>query len=265
MQEGSKLWSQNLGPQMSTEIGQFIVSIFAIENFISAFPKHDLHLGKMKTAADIVEATTWKLVDAWGNQYPSQRSLQHPWEGPVPRTLQPCLTLTTRLYLHTASFSEMSVRLSVEMTAALTSAAWLSDTLTSNPSRSRQLYLSSRKKPKVCSVYVKGLCYLRHGKITLYYVMFPCSVLTGQIWQILTACCCLPQQAEGVIWSHSYPKAFVQLQRWFFFLLFSNFLSRKSGTWNTYSSLATKSSLPALVKHSFWSSYLGERWDIPAV
>lgn len=178
----------------------------------------------MKTAADIVEATTWKLVDAWGNQYPSQRSLQHPWEGPVPGTLQPCLTLTTRLYLHTASFSEMSVRLSVEMTAALTSAAWLSDTLTPNPSCSHQLYLSSRKKPKVCSVYVKGLCYLRHGKITLYYVMFPCSVLTGQIWQILTACCCLPQQAEGVIWSHSYPKAFVQLQSRFFFyysLIFS--------------------------------------------
>lgn len=194
-----------------------------------------------------------------GNQYPSQRSLQHPWEGPAPGTLQPCLTLTTPLDLRTASSSEMSVRLSVEMTAAPTSAARLSDTLTPNPSCSRQLYLSNRKKPKVFSVYVKGCCYLRNGKITLYCVMLPCSVLPGRIWQILTACCCLPQQAEGVMESHSHPKAFVQRQKTIFFLLFSNFLSQKSSTWNTYSSLATKSSPPALVKRFFWSSYIGER------
>lgn len=53
-----------LGPQMAEGIGQFIVSIFAIEHFISVFPKHHLILGKMKTTADTVEATTCKQVDA---------------------------------------------------------------------------------------------------------------------------------------------------------------------------------------------------------
>jgi len=45
--------------------------------------------------------------------------------GKIP--LKPCLTLTAQLHLYTTSFSEMSVGLSVEMTAALTSAVWLSD------------------------------------------------------------------------------------------------------------------------------------------
>lgn len=49
---------------MAVGIAQFIISIFAIECFIWVFPKHHLNLGKMKTAADIAEATTCKLVDA---------------------------------------------------------------------------------------------------------------------------------------------------------------------------------------------------------
>lgn len=59
--------------------------------------------------------------------------------------------------------------------------------------------------------------------------MFPCFVLTGQIWQILTlVSCCSPQQAEGVIWAHAHPKAFVQLRNVTFFSLFSDFpLSEK--------------------------------------
>lgn len=146
------------------------------------------------------------------------------------------------------------------MTAALTSAVRLSDTLTPNPSCFHQPCVFNSKKPRVCSVYFKELCCFRNEKITLYKVMLPCFVLTGQTWQILTlVSCCSPQQAEGVIWSHAHPKAFVQLQKRIFFLLISNFPSQKSSTWNTYSSLATKSSLPALVKHSFWSSYLAER------
>jgi len=90
--------------------------------------------------------------------------------------------------------------------------------------------------------------------------MLPRFVLPGQIWQILTlVSCCSPQQAERVIWSHAHPKTFVQLQKMIFLILFSDFLSQKSSTRNTYSSLATTSSLPALTKHSFWSSYLAQR------
>lgn len=73
-----------LAPQMSVGIGQFIALLlcffffrFATEYFISMFPKHQLILGKMKTAADFAEATACKPVAAWnagGNQYPSQRS-----------------------------------------------------------------------------------------------------------------------------------------------------------------------------------------------
>lgn len=99
-----------------------------------------------------------------------------------------------------------------------------------------------------------------------HFIRLWSPIFHGQIWMILTlVSCCSPQQAEGVIWSHSYPKAFVQLQKRILFLLFSNFLSQKSSTWNICRSLDPKSSLPALLKHSFWSSYPDESWAILAV
>lgn len=143
------------------------------------------------------------------------------WEDPAEGALKPCLTLTTQVYLYATRFSEMSVRLSEEMTAALTS-VWLSDTLTRRPSCSPQLCLLNCKKPKVCSVYIKGLCCFRNEKITLYMVMLHRSALTSQILQILT------------FWHYghtrTHPKlvtAFAQLQKRIFFLLFSNLLSQK--------------------------------------
>lgn len=59
------------------------------------------------------------------NIYPS-RAYKHLWEDPDQGTLKPCLTLMTQLYCLTTSFSDMSVRLSVEMTSAPNSAVWLS-------------------------------------------------------------------------------------------------------------------------------------------
>lgn len=183
-------------------------------------------------------------------------SLGRPAQG----TLKPCLTLTEQLHLYTTSLSETSVRRSAEMTAAPTAAVGLSDSLTPSPSCFPQPCLFNCEKPKVRTVYFKELCCFRNEKITLYKVTLLRFVLTGQIWQILTlVSCCLPQQAEGVIWPHAHPKAFVQLQKRIFFLLFCNFLPQKSSTWNIYSSLATTSSLPALVKRSFWSNSLAER------
>lgn len=114
------------------------------------------------------------------------------------------------------------------MAAALTSAVRLSDTLTPNPSCFHQPCLFNCQQPKVCSVYFKGHGCFRNEKIILYKVMLPCFVLTGHIWQILTlVSCCLPQQAEGVIWSHTHPKAFVQLQKMFFLPILQFSLSKK--------------------------------------
>lgn len=174
----------------------------------------------------------------------------------------------SQLHLYTTSSSERSVRLSAEITASLTSTVWLSDTLTPDLPCFHQPCFFNCKKPKVCSVYFKGLRCFRSEKIRLCKVTFPHFVLTGQIWQILTlvSCCCSSQQAEGVIWSHAHPKAFVQLWKRTFSLLSSNFLSQKSSTRNAYSSLATESSLSALMKlPTFWSGYLAETWAILAL
>lgn len=113
----------------------------------------------------------------------------------------------------------MSVRLSAEMAASLTSTVWLSDALSPDPTRFHQPCFFNCKKPKVCRVYFKGLRCFRNEKIRLCKVMLPHFVLTGQIWQILTlvSCCCSSQQAEGVIRSHAHPKAFVQLRKRNFF------------------------------------------------
>lgn len=140
------------------------------------------------------------------------------------------------------------------------------DSLTTNPSCFCRPCLFNCKKPKVRSVNFREFCCFRNEKVTFYKVMVTQFLLAGQIWMTLTlVSCCSPQQAEGVMWSHSHPKAFAQLRKRIFFLLFSNFLSQKSSTWNTCRSSATKSSLPALLKHSFWSSYPGESWATLAV